>query len=306
LRQTWRDALLTSVIWVVYVIFSIGYHAYYNDVNYFLPSHLVFALWIGAGQKTLARGTAALVKRLGSTTRLLPVWRAGYWTLVALLPLSFIWTHLPEVDQSQSSNDLPWAEYALSLDLPPEATILADSVKVAPLYYLTTVEKVRPDVKVVVLPDEIAYVKSLEAHLVQGLPVYLARYLPNLGGTYHLRSLGPLVEVSLSPLTEPPPVAYPMEATFEGAIRLLGYDAPRLAAARQDALHVTLYWQPSEPVADSYHPRLRLTGPTGHVWWEEAGHLPVSEHYPTNAWRPGEVIPDHHEIPIAATLQPGD
>ncbi len=32
----------------------------------------------------------------------------------------------------------------------------------------------------------------------------------------------------------------------------------------------------------------------------------MSDHYPTNAWRPGEVIPDYHEIPIGVALPPGD
>jgi hypothetical protein len=194
----------------------------------------------------------------------------------------------------------------LSLDLPPNATILADSVKVAPLHYLTTVEKVRPDVNVVVLPDEMAYVKALEAHLAQGLPVYLARYLPNLGGAYHLRSLGPLVAVSLEPMTGLPPASHPLDVAFEGGIRLAGFDAPALEAPRGGALHVTLYWQPKKPISESFQPRLRLVDGAGRVWWEEEGRLPVSDHYPTNGWRPGEVIPDYHEVPTEATLQPGD
>ena len=305
LRRQWRFALFSFVTWIAYVIFSIGYHAYYNDVNYFLPSHLIFALWIGAGVGELAKEFGAIVRHPKRGPRL-AVLGVGYWTLVALLPLRLIWTHLPEVGMSQARNDLPWGEYVLSLDLPLNATILADSVKVAPLHYLTTVEKVRPDVNVVVLPDETAYVKALEAHLAQALPVYLARYLPNLGGAYHLRSLGPLVEVSLSPLTEPPSLASPIEATFGDSIRLLGYDAPTLTAPHQGTLHVTLYWQPTAPVPESYHVRMRLVGLSGHVWWEEEGHLPVNDHYPTNAWRSGEVIPDYHEVPVGAALQPGD
>jgi hypothetical protein len=305
-RRHWRFALFSIVTWAAYVVFGIGYHAYYNDVNYFLPAHLVFALWIGAGLGALAGAATVAARRLSSNPHLVRLGAIAYWTSATMLPLNLAWTHLPQVDMSQTHNDLPWAEYVLSQDLPPNATILADSVKMAPLHYLTSVEKVRPDVNVVVLPDEISYVKSLEAHLVQGLPIFLARYLPNLGGSYHLRSLGPLVEVSLSPLTAPPPLAYPLEANFGDVIHLLGYDAPSLAAPRQGRLHVTLYWQPTASLTHSYHARLRLVGPSGHICWEEEGHLPVNDHYPTNAWRPGEVIPDYHHIPVAATLQPGD
>ncbi|MFZ5916092.1 MAG: DUF2723 domain-containing protein [Chloroflexota bacterium] len=306
LRRRWRVALFFLVTWAVYVIFGIGYHAYYNDVNYFLPAHLVFALWIAAGLQAIADGLNSLLRRAGRASRRLPATKTALWTLAALLPLSLIWTHLPQVDQSRAYNDLPWAEHVLSLDLPPGATILADSVKVAPLHYLTTVERIRPDIHVVVLPDEPSFIKALEAHLVQGLPIYLARYLPNLGGAYHLRSLGPLVEVSLNPLTQPPALARPLDTTFEHGIRLLGHDAATLSASRQSVLHVTLYWQPDEPVAESYQPRLRLVDAAGRIWWEEQGHLPVQDHYPTNAWRPGEIIADYHTIPIDDTLQPGE
>ncbi len=306
LRRHRRFALFSFVSWAIYVIFSLGYHAYYNDVNYFLPSHLVFVLWIGSGAGALADMVAAAGQRLTKSIHLLRLGNVGYWTLVALLPLHLMCTHLPQVDMSQTWNDVPWGEYVLSLDLPPNATILADSVKIAPLHYLTTVEEIRPDVNVVVLPDEEAYVEKLEAHLAQGLPVYLARYLPNLGGAYHLRSLGPLMEVSLGPLTEAPPLTHPVEVTFGHGIHLLGFDAPTLSATRQGALHVTLYWRPTQPITDSYHVRLKLVAPDGHVWWEEEGRLPVNDHYPTNAWRPGEVIPDYHHIPIDAKLPPGD
>jgi hypothetical protein len=306
LRRQRRLALFSLAAYLTCVIFGIGYHAYYNDVNYFLPSHLLFALWIGAGLDALARGILALIQRLKRSDRLLPLGAIGCWTLAALLPLRLIWTNLPQTNASQAQNDLPWGEYVLSLDLPAGATILADSVKVAPLYYLTTVERVRPDVRVVVLPDEAAYLEALEAHLAQGLPIYLARYLPNLSGAYHLRSLGPLVQVSLNPLTAPPAIPYPIEATFGDGIRLLGYDTRSQTAPRQGALHVTLYWQPATPLPESYHVRLRLVDPGGHVWWEEKGRLPVNDHYPTNAWRAGEIIPDYHPIPLEATLQPGD
>ena len=306
LQRRRHFALFSFVAWATYVVFSIGYHAYYNDVNYFLPSHLIFAFWIGAGLDALAVGLAMMFQKLKRNARLLSLGTVGYWTLIALLPLHLISTVLPQVDMSQARNDLPWGQYVLNLDIPPGATILADSVKVAPLHYLTTVENVRPDISVLVLPDEFAYVKSLEAHLAQGLPVYLARYLPNLGGAYHLRSLGPLVKVSLSPLTDPTLPTHPLNTTFGDSIRLLGYDAPSLIAPRQGTLHLTLYWQPIESVQESYHVQLRLVGPSGHVWWEKEERLPVSDHYPTNAWRPGEVIPDYYEVPIEATLQPGD
>ena len=90
----------------------------------------------------------------------------------------------------------------LSLPIPANAAILADSEKIAPLYYLQVTEGLRPDLDILVLGDEALYRQELDRRLGAGQPVYLARFLPNL--PYRMRSLGPLVEVSGEPLKSAP------------------------------------------------------------------------------------------------------
>ena len=90
----------------------------------------------------------------------------------------------------------------LSLPIPDHAAILADSEKIAPLYYLQVTEGLRPDLDILVLGDEAQYRQELDQRLAAGQPVYLARFLPNL--PYRMRSLGPLVEVSREPLMSEP------------------------------------------------------------------------------------------------------
>src|SRR6185436_15036781 len=128
------------------------------------------------------------------------------------------------VDQSQDWALQRLGELILSQPLAEGAAILADSQKVAPLVYLQVAEGRRPDLDVVVLPDEASYRAALDERLAAGQTVYLGRYLPNLGGAYSLRSIGPLAEVSPLPLEEsgfsPHP---PLQPNDLDTPRLLGY-----------------------------------------------------------------------------------
>ncbi len=289
-----RAGLSLVVAWVAYAFYALNYLI--PDISAFLiPAHLVMAVGIGAA-------TAALLAWLSTRARPLV---APCTLLVALLPLSMAWTHWPVVDHSQAGRgELAWGRYVLGLDIPPDASILADSGKVAPLHYLTAVEGVRRDLETTAMGDEAGYRRGLQERIAAGRPVYLARFVPGLEGAFHLRSLGPLVEVGTVPAM-PPAIDYPQDVAFGEGIRLLGLDADGLAVARGDSLHVTLYWRAEAPPQAHYHVRLRLVGSSGHVWWEKSDH-PVSGMYPTAAWRVGEVVPDYHQVPIEASLHPGD
>jgi len=145
----------------------------------------------------------------------------------------------------------------------------------------------------------------LETRLAQGQPVYLARYLPGLEGRFHLRSLGPLVEAGTAPLIQEPFIEHRLSTSFGQGIRLLGYDADSLSIEPPDYLRLTLFWQALDKTDANYHVRLRLVGESGHVWLEEEGRHPVNGYYPTVAWRPGEIVPDFHELAIGKALPPG-
>ena len=300
-----REAILLLVAYVAYFIYGLNY--YVPDISAFIiPAHLLFAIWIGAGLHALWQAAGRWVSDI------------GYWILDSLLitcfsllvTLPLFCTNLPQVDMShQGWEAYRWGQYILGLDLPPEAAILADSEKIAPLYYLQRVEGMRPDLDIIVMGDEAGYRQQLETRLAQGQPVYLARYLPGLEGRFHLRSLGPLVEVGTTPLTHTPPIEQPLSTDFGQNIRLLGYaaspNANSLTVEPPGHLRLTLFWQALDKADDNYHIRLRLVGESGHVWLEEEGRHPVNGYYPTVAWRAGEIVPDFHELAISRALPPG-
>jgi hypothetical protein len=205
------------------------------------------------------------------------------------------------MDRSADDGGEPWARGVLALPLARGAAVLADSEKIAPLYYLQQIEGLRPDLDIMVLPDEAAYRAELDARLAAGQAVYLARYLPGLAGVYHLRSLGPLVEVSREPMTELPAAATPAELVV-GPLRLLGYDVEPVAAVDAGAAELTLYWTLDRPLAAGE------ATPVVYLRWEggrqaaggASGRHPVGDSYPVNAWRAGEVVADFHLLPLPA------
>jgi hypothetical protein len=325
-----REAILLLIAYVTYLIYGLNY--YVPDISAFIiPTHLILAIWIGAGlhgllqvvgrksQVASRRSQVARDKRQEAQTLLprspaplLPCSLAPLLlcSLATLLPLSLLWTNLPQVDMSHRGwETYHWGQYVLGLDLPQGAAILADSEKIAPLYYLQRVEGVRPDLDIIVMGDETGYRQQLEARLARGQPIYLARYLPGLEGRFHLRSLGPLVEVGTTPLMDAGGKMQDSQTLLPCSsaqnIRLLSYEADSLNIEPPGHLRLTLFWQAVSKVDVNYHVRLRLVGKSGHVWLEEEGHHPVNGYYPTVAWRPGEVVPDFHELAISKAVPPG-
>jgi hypothetical protein len=305
-HSTWKAAAFLASAFAAYVAFGLSY--YVPDVSLFLiPSHMVVAVAIGLGVSVLRQVLERVFDAAGATTS--PIRRhlsaALTVTLVGLLPLSLVWVNMPRVDKSDAYDSYDWGVYVLAQDLPPDSVILADSEKMAPLHYLQRVEHVRPDTETGVFPDEETTRAELERRLAEGRPVLLARFLPGLEGAYHLRSLGPLAEVSTTALLRLPADAQQVNLGSAGRTRLVAYqlDAPDLD--RTDTLRLTLFWQAGHRPVENQDVRLRLVGPTGHVWTETKGSPPVNGLYPTGAWRPGEIVPDFHQIDLAGQVPPG-
>jgi len=290
--RKWRIALVTFAAWAGYFAYGLVYNV--PDVSVFIiPAHVVMAFWIGAAAAQLTRWLAPWATTLA-------------WTALALLPLSLVWTNGPLVDQSNAGWELyRWGQYVLNLPMPLQSAILADSEKIAPLYYLKRIENVRPDVETLVLGDEGLYRAELDRRVAAGQPVYLARYLPGVAGPYRLHSLGPLVRVTTKPITVLPPVQKRLDNVNwgDGQVTLLGLDVE--PGQGEVAWRVTLYWQAQIKLDTNYHVRLRWVGPSGQVWWQDHGAHPVGGYNPTAAWQPGEVVADYHEIPTDATIPPG-
>ncbi|MCC6190142.1 MAG: DUF2723 domain-containing protein [Anaerolineales bacterium] len=343
---TWRSRLLALVLllgYLPYLYFALAFNVPDPDFSAFLiPLHLMAAALMGIGVQALVnwaqpRAGPAGRKRANASQpvrvhreRLARIagrnvevvvtapppgprglgafWRSAVLAGVALLPLASFWRTLPAVDQSRDWERYRQGELMLAQPLAPDAAVLADSQKIAPLYYLQVVEGVRPDLDIIVLPDEASYRSALDERLAGGQTVYLARYLPGLGASYSLRSVGPLAEVATRPFLETS-LALTAPVTQPGVpgIRLLGYAAPHaLRAAAPDSVALTLAWQVRAAPEANWLVTLRLVDTSGAVVWQSVGAAPVSGLYPTNAWRVGEIVTDYHQVPLTHQLAPGN
>jgi hypothetical protein len=303
--RNWRAALVLGVTWLGFIFYALNY--YVPDLAVFLiPAHIVIALFWGAGLTAVWEAVSAwLGERRPSAAGLLQI------TLLLLLLVPMLMRTAAGWPAANRPSDVAlqtWGAGVLDLPLPQGAAILADSEKIAPLYYLQQAEGVRPDLEIMVLPDEAAYRSQLDARVAAGRPVFLARFLPGLEGIYYLRSFGPLLQVSQEPQAALPPTVVPAQLNFDG-LRLLAYEVEEPAAIDPEATAVTLYWQAQQPAAAPRHVRLRWVDPrTGRVLSATEGRHPAGNYYPTVAWRGAEIVPDFHLLPrpFSSRAQPLD
>lgn len=298
LWRQWRAALLLFVAWFGFSFYALNY--YVPDLDVFLMgAQVVMTIWWMAGASLFTNSAAW---KLPGDRLLVAHRQPVMGTLLFAGILLLAAPTWPRLDQSQDDGLTQWGTAVLNLPLAANAAILADSEKIAPLYYLQQAEGMRPDLDIMVLPDEATYRAELDGRLAAGQTVYLARFLPGLEGVYHLRAVGPLTEVSTRPLTQLPPTATPASLAIDG-VALTGYVVQPTSpyGARETA--VTLYWQTTQPITQSLFIYTRWQGqPPLHA----SGQHAVHNNYPTLAWKAGEIVPDFYRLPhpVSADAQP--
>jgi hypothetical protein len=301
LWKQWQAALILFTLWLGYTFYSLNYYVPDLDV-FILPAQLMVGLFWAAGVTALMELTGWLAANRSPAMR--QALHMGLVVTTVIPALLLVIDNWPRVDQSGDDGLLGWGAGVLAYPLDENSTILADSEKIAPLYYLQQAEGVRPDLKIMVLPDEAAYRQELSSRLAAGQTVYLARYLPGLQGSYHLRSVGPLVEVATVEKTAVPPSATPINLTFDDVV-LVGYGIEQVALVDEEATAVTLYWQAHNDSPAPLHVYLR--------WQDDlytslprpaSGQYPVDNMYPANAWKGAEIVVDHHLLLRPVSPQP--
>jgi hypothetical protein len=111
-------------------------------------------------------------------------------------------------------------------------------------------------------------------------------------------TLGQVEVIGFERTFEPPEVPHRLEADFEGAFRLLGYDiSPAGPIASDDTLTLTLYWQAladGTPEAD-YSVFTHVLAEDGRLIGQHDGP-PVHGARPTSGWLAGEYLIDEHPM----------
>ncbi len=294
--RQWRVGMLLFLTWLGFGFYCVSY--YVPDLAVFLiPAQLIVAIWWGTGIVAIDKIWGWFKRHFGRGSFFVPSsLDIRVAILAALLFIPIIITAVStftQLDQSIDDGRTQWGTAVLNLPLAQNSAILADSDKYPPLFYLQQTEGIRSDIDISVWPDEAAYRAQLDGRLAAGQTVYLARFLPGLEGIYHLRSAGPLTEVSLQPLMTLPESATPSDLTFD-SIRLLGYELELEAAVDDTQTAVTFYWQSS----DLQSAQTISTVQYVYVRWENEkpteGQHPANNDYPTIAWKSAEIVSDYH------------
>jgi hypothetical protein len=86
-------------------------------------------------------------------------------------------------------------------------------------------------------------------------------------------------------------------------VRLIGYNLDTRRAYPGGRIPVTLVWQALAPIESSYQVFTHLSTPDGPA--AQADGVPVCWSYPTDAWRPGQIIADQRAIALPPEITPG-
>ncbi len=92
------------------------------------------------------------------------------------------------------------------------------------------------------------------------------------------------------------------DVNFGGKIKLVGYDLDAKRAYPGGRIVLTLYWQALVPLEESYKAFVHLDSEHKYA---QADSLPVCARFPTNDWRPGQIIPDAHALYLSPDTPPG-
>lgn len=101
----------------------------------------------------------------------------------------------------------------------------------------------------------------------------------------------PLISEAGVPLNE----IEPLDFTYDGVLRLIGYTIDQPTVQPGDWLPVTLYWQATQPVSKNYSAFVHLLDPEGQAI-AQANTYPDGGNWPTSMLPPGRVLKDTYHI----------
>jgi mannosyltransferase len=111
-----------------------------------------------------------------------------------------------------------------------------------------------------------------------------------------------------------PPDVRPLDAEFGASLRLAGCRlADTRLRARDDRshppsgwVHVTLYWQASEPLTQDYMPVVRLVDSGGQIWGDRLDRAAsIVRRFPPSRWPVSEFVRDEQDVNLNPLTPPG-
>jgi len=332
--RRWALLALTGLTYLANVVFTLVY--FIGDIFVlFIPSYLVFALWLALGAATLGERVGEGIVRWKGTAMRYGPWEEGYQKMISgirsmvslatviplcILPLTLLSRNYPQIDQSHNYEIRDRWQEILAEPLPWRAILVSnDRDEIMPLWYYQFVDGRRPDLnglfpRIVPEPTYENIVRLVDDILATGRPIYLIKEMPGLEIKYRFEPFGSLVKVVGPAVTKAPD--HSQRVSLSKEVLLIGYDQePRTTNDRNcgiavlsprpgGELRVTLYWQTQGELEGIYSSFVHLVDEEGH---RVAGsdQQPGGQFYPTDLWQLGEILRDEHVFTVPAETPPG-
>lgn len=288
-----REWILLIVALITTAGFAFSYRT--ADVQvHFLTTFLLLALFLAAGIDALSQ----LITHHAS--------RITLSLFLFLIPLNLVAANYTANDLSQKWGVHDYGIDILSQPLEPNATVIGITGEMTLIRYFQENANRRPDVQTIAADKEDARLAAIAIALKENPVVYLTRPLKGAPEKYSLSSFGALIRAQPNPATTAPKIANQLDANF-GTVKLIGYDVQTLNQHVENGkvFRVTLYWRVEEKIENDALVSVKILR-SDHRVFGQSDHRPVRDAYPTNTWRPGEIIADTYDVPLHLGVTPGD
>lgn len=299
-RRVWPLVMLTLPPYLSYVGFNLVY--FIGDVYVlFIPTYLIWAVWIGWGVWELAATLLSLSgSRFSSPAR--QRLAEGLMVVSFFLPALLLARNYAVVDQSQNWSVASFWQAVFQSEPPPHSILVSnDRDEIMPLWYYQYVDGRRTDLLglfplIVRQPGYGDVAEVIASALASRRPTFLIKPMPGLELKYEFKAREPLVQVLGSHQGRRPD--HPLDISLDGMISLVGYDISQETA---DTLRVTLFWKPTRKMDRRLSSFVHLQDAVGR---NVAGHdhQPGGDYYPTDVWKPGEVLLDAHVVALSSSV----
>lgn len=299
----------------IFLLISFGLHAFLaanhhlpRQWTFFIPSFIVFTLWLGEALGAVWTGFECL-PRLGRGRVLLMVVLALVMLALPLASFRDRFRLYREAHYGAGILDV-WRQ-ALKQGLTGErigraitgveqdAVIVSDWEQATPLWYYQQVERWRPDVQI------IYPVERLSEAAARGRPLYITRNHPGLTERWHPSSSGPLIWLRPEPTSDLPTETIPLGLQLGDSFELAGFAYGESDWYPSSVVPLTIYWRVIQAPAHNYSISLRLFDKAEQEVFKVDSQHPVLGTYPTSIWTAGEVVGDYYEIQLPGDLPPG-
>ena len=105
--------------------------------------------------------------------------------------------------------------------------------------------------------------------------------------------------------TAAPEIQHALDFRFGDAIKLVGYTLAGQDTMPGGGVSLTLYWQATAPVPVAYSVFTQVIDQSDAYKAGQRDGEPGCNLFPTDTWRPGDIIADRYYIPLAADARPG-